>query len=67
MKHKVMIVDDHWVVREGLKLILETDDNYCIVGEADEGVEALKLMEISEPDVILMDLNMPGDLGDWIP
>ncbi|WP_145414289.1 response regulator transcription factor [Paenibacillus xylanexedens] len=63
MKHKVMIVDDHWVVREGLKLILETDDNYCIVGEANEGVEALKLMESSQPDVILMDLNMPGGLG----
>ncbi len=63
MKHKVMIVDDHWVVREGLKLILETDDNYCIVGEANEGVEALKLMESVEPDVILMDLNMPGGLG----
>jgi NarL family two-component system response regulator YdfI len=63
MKYKVLIVDDHWVVREGLKLILETNENYEIVGEAEEGKEALNLMNECNPDVILMDLNMPGGLS----
>ncbi|WP_018882971.1 response regulator [Paenibacillus massiliensis] len=59
MKYKVLIVDDHWVVREGLKLILETDQQYEVIGEAEEGRTALRLMEELEPHVILMDLNMP--------
>ncbi|OMF04712.1 DNA-binding response regulator [Paenibacillus amylolyticus] len=63
MKHKVLIVDDHWVVREGMKLILGTDDNYHVVGEAEEGNAALEQMEELKPDVILMDLNMPGGLS----
>ncbi|KAA8746158.1 response regulator [Paenibacillus sp. UASWS1643] len=63
MKHKVLIVDDHWVVREGMKMILGTDDNYHVVGEAEEGNAALEQMEELKPDVILMDLNMPGGLS----
>lgn len=63
MKFKVLIVDDHWVVREGLKLILETDSQYEVVGEAEEGRTALSLIEELAPDVILMDLNMPGMSG----
>lgn len=59
MKHKVMIVDDHFVVREGLKLILETDDSFQIIGEAENGEVALELLTRIQPDVILMDLNMP--------
>ena len=60
MKYNILIVDDHWVVREGLKLILETSDNYLIVGEAEEGEEAIRIMLDKQPDVILLDLNMPG-------
>ncbi|MDP4097096.1 response regulator transcription factor [Paenibacillus sp. P96] len=63
MKCKVLIVDDHWVVREGLKLILETDSQYEVVGEAEEGRAALSLVEELAPNVILMDLNMPGMSG----
>ncbi|MFM9277489.1 response regulator transcription factor [Paenibacillus jiagnxiensis] len=63
MKFKVFIVDDHWVVREGLKLILETDSQYEVAGEAEEGRTALSLIEELAPDVILMDLNMPGMSG----
>ncbi len=59
MKYKAVIVDDHFVVREGLKLILETSESYEIIGEAEDGAEALKLIEELQPDVILMDLNMP--------
>ncbi|WP_166240071.1 response regulator [Paenibacillus turpanensis] len=63
MKHKVLIVDDHFVVREGLKLIIETSDQYAVVGEAKDGEEALRLAVELAPDVILMDLNMPRKGG----
>jgi len=59
MKHKILIVDDHLVVREGLKLILETNDLFQVIGEAENGQIALQLLEKERPDVILMDLNMP--------
>lgn len=57
--YKVMIVDDHFVVREGLKLILETSEQFQVIGEAGNGEEALRLIDELDPDVILMDLNMP--------
>ncbi|HDR6315052.1 TPA: response regulator transcription factor [Bacillus thuringiensis] len=63
MKHSVLIVDDHFVVREGLKLIIETSDSFQIIGEAANGEEALSFIEKKEPDVILMDLNMPKMSG----
>ncbi|MEN1939090.1 response regulator transcription factor [Paenibacillus sp. 102] len=59
MRYNVLIVDDHFVVREGLKLIIETSDSFQIIGEAENGEEALCLIEEKKPDVILMDLNMP--------
>ncbi|MCW9130825.1 response regulator transcription factor [Bacillus paramycoides] len=63
MKHNVLIVDDHFVVREGLKLIIETSDSFQIIGEAANGEEALSFIEKKKPDVILMDLNMPKMSG----
>ncbi|NGZ77207.1 response regulator [Saccharibacillus alkalitolerans] len=57
--YKVLIVDDHFVVREGLKLVLETGERFEVAGEASNGEEALRLIEETAPDVILMDLNMP--------
>ena len=57
--YRVLIVDDHSIVREGLKLILETDERFAIIGEAENGRIALQLLEELDPDVILMDLNMP--------
>lgn len=57
--YKILIVDDHFVVREGLKLILETSEQFQMVGEAENGSEALQLIKELQPDVILMDLNMP--------
>ncbi|HHT7237079.1 MULTISPECIES: response regulator [Bacillus] len=63
MKHNVLIVDDHFVVREGLKLIIETSDLFQIIGEAANGEEALSFIEKKKPDVILMDLNMPKMSG----
>ncbi len=54
-----MIVDDHLVVREGLKLILETNESYKVIGEAGNGQEAIEFLENHKVDVILLDLNMP--------
>ncbi|AKO93064.1 DNA-binding response regulator [Priestia filamentosa] len=59
MQHRILIVDDHLVVREGLKLLIETSDKYVIVGEAENGRMAIDLVEKLKPDVILMDLYMP--------
>ncbi|MDC0704807.1 MULTISPECIES: response regulator transcription factor [Priestia] len=59
MQHRILIVDDHLVVREGLKLLIETNDKYVIVGEAENGRIAIDLVEKLKPDVILMDLYMP--------
>jgi NarL family two-component system response regulator YdfI len=56
---RVLISDDHLIVREGLRLILETAEGIEIVGEAADGVECLDLAAALQPDVILMDLRMP--------
>ncbi|HET6822951.1 MAG TPA: response regulator transcription factor [Anaerolineales bacterium] len=56
---RVMITDDHLIVREGLRLILETAEDIEIVGEASDGAECLRLVPECKPDVILMDLQMP--------
>ncbi|MCP4419466.1 MAG: response regulator transcription factor [Chloroflexi bacterium] len=57
---RVLITDDHSIVREGLALILETADNIEVVGEASDGAESLQLVAEHQPDVVLMDLRMPG-------
>ena len=57
---RVMLVDDHGVVRSGLAAFLLAFDDLELVGEADGGEEALRLCEQLEPDVVLMDLVMPG-------
>lgn len=62
--YKILIVDDHMVVREGLKMILETDNRFEIAGEAENGQAALRLIEELSPDVILLDLNMPVMSGE---
>jgi NarL family two-component system response regulator YdfI len=56
---RVMITDDHLIVREGLRLILETTDDIEVVGEAVNGAECLELAPKLNPHVILMDLQMP--------
>src|SRR5512143_4061290 len=56
---KVMLVDDHNVVRSGLATFLKAYDNLELVGEAKNGLEALNLCRKRKPDVILMDLMMP--------
>lgn len=57
---RVLITDDHIIVREGLRLILETADGLEVVGEAADGAECLRLVTDIAPDVVLLDLQMPG-------
>jgi NarL family two-component system response regulator YdfI len=57
---RIIITDDHLIVREGLRLILETADGLEVVGEAADGAECLRLLPDLAPDVVLMDLQMPG-------
>lgn len=59
MSIKILIVDDHAVVRAGLRMLLESDSELVIVGEAENGEEAIRLSEEQSPDVILMDVSMP--------
>lgn len=56
---RVMLVDDHAVVRQGLRTFLDLQDDITVVGEAKDGVEALQIVHELEPDVVLMDLVMP--------
>lgn len=55
----VMIVDDHKMVREGLKRILEFDGDVQVIDEADNGQECLNKLKTVKPDIILLDINMP--------
>ena len=59
-KIKILIVDDHAIVRMGLTSTLETHPDLSVVGEADDGKSALKKAEELSPNVVLMDLMMPG-------
>lgn len=57
---KILIADDHLIIRQGLRLILETENEFELMGEASDGVEALSLCKKLKPDVVLMDLRMPN-------
>lgn len=55
----VVIVDDHTLVREGISRLLATDDRIEIIGEGEDGLEAVHLAQKLKPDVMLIDINMP--------
>ena len=59
-RKRVLLVEDHIVVRQGIKALLSEEADLEIVGEADNGREALTLVEKLHPDVVLMDISMPG-------
>lgn len=60
MAIRILIVDDHPVVRDGLVAILSTQTDFDIVGEAGSGSEAIRLAGELDPDIVLLDLEMPG-------
>ena len=62
-KISVLIADDHSMVRQGLKQILELEKDITVVSQASNGEEAVKMANLHKPDVILMDINMPGMNG----
>ena len=60
---KVMLVDDHEIVRQGLRALLEAEDDIEVVAEADNGPSAVSLASAHQPDVVVMDVRMPGGSG----
>jgi two-component system response regulator DegU len=63
MTTKIVIIDDHQLFREGVKRILDFEASFEVVAEGDDGSEALELVEKFQPDVIIMDINMPNTNG----
>lgn len=57
---RILVADDHLIIRQGLHLILETEPGFELVGEAADGAEAVRLCAQLHPSVVLMDLRMPG-------
>jgi DNA-binding NarL/FixJ family response regulator len=60
MAMKILLVDDHQVLREGLRSMLERQPDMQVVGEAADGTTALQLVRELNPDLVIMDVNMPG-------
>ena len=63
MAVKIMIADDHSMIREGLKSLLELEGDIQVVAEAEDGVDCLEKLKICTPDVLLLDINMPRKNG----
>jgi two-component system, NarL family, response regulator NreC len=57
---KVAMIDDHPIVRQGLRNLLETDPSFQVIAEADDGITGLELIQRVRPDVLIVDLMMPG-------
>jgi two-component system, NarL family, response regulator NreC len=62
-KLRIVLADDHTILREGLRALLSADPNFDIVGEAEDGREAVRCVEKLEPNLLLMDLSMPRMSG----
>lgn len=61
MSHlRILLVDDHAVVRAGLRALLESEDDFIVVAEAENGEDAIGFVTDYEPDIVLMDIRMPG-------
>jgi two-component system, NarL family, response regulator NreC len=58
-----VLADDHHVMRQGLRMLLEAQEDFCVVAEAGDGLEAVKLVEHLKPCVLIVDLMMPGING----
>lgn len=60
---KIIIADDHKMVREGIRQLLELDGEIQVISEADDGIQCIKLVMEQKPDVLLLDINMPNMNG----
>lgn len=56
---KVLVVDDHAILRDGIRSLLENQEDIMVVGEADNGATAIEFLKKSQPDIVLMDISMP--------
>ena len=63
MKINVVITDDHKMVREGIKELLELKDSISVVGMASDGLECISVLKDKKPDLLLLDINMPVNNG----
>ncbi len=63
MTYRILVVDDHEVVRLGLRTLLSNQPDFAVVGEAASADEALEQARIHHPDVVVMDIRMPGKNG----
>ncbi|MCM3574124.1 MULTISPECIES: response regulator [Mesobacillus] len=63
MTTKIVIIDDHQLFREGVKRILDFEPSFEVVAEGDDGSEAISLVDQHQPDVVIMDINMPNTNG----
>ncbi len=59
MTIRIVLADDHPIVREGLASVLETQPDFEVVGQANDGAEAVDIVSVLKPDVVLLDLEMP--------
>ncbi|MGA3027958.1 MAG: response regulator transcription factor [Bryobacteraceae bacterium] len=57
---RILLADDHSILREGLRMLLERQNEFAVVGDASNGREAVEMAEACDPDVVIMDLAMPG-------
>ena len=60
MPLQVLLVDDHKIMRDGIKAILRHSDEFQVMGEAESGTEAVQVCKKKRPDMILMDIGLPG-------
>lgn len=62
-KYRIMLADDHVMVREGIKRIIQEDAMLSVVEETGDGVELMRLLEETTPDMVILDISMPGLRG----
>ncbi len=60
---RILLADDHVTVRQGLKLLIDSEPDMEVVGEAGDGAEAVQKAQALSPDVVVMDISMPGVNG----
>lgn len=63
MPIRILLIDDHSLFRSGVRLLLQRQPDFVVVAEAADGIEGVKRAQACQPDVILLDLNMPGLSG----